>query len=913
MVGGLGAQSWRGRLLARASTLLVLISACDRPSEASDRRPNAVEPAASLSPPEVIYSGCLAIDEGACVYGLGPGHELRLWVDVHPDRSLTAAVDGEPVTDPQELVAAQSGQRLVLSLPPQVRELVLTTPGYAPWSLQLQMAQSGPEVIRAEALRARADRAFSSQHYRQALVDYGSAMRELVAVDRPRAASDVALTATYLCAEILLDFECAEAWLERHRGLVAVFPEARRRHLLYRGNLAERLGDVRQALADYHQHAEYALRLGQDLDAAAALSAEAVLRGQLGDLDGSAEVLARTLELMAGGSNGARGHLLLNTAWTWILARDRGLATEDPRPLLREALEIFTVEGSDRSRVAAHVRVNLAFAELLEGNVAVARSQVTELAGVAGDRRQGLWRRYIALRIAELEGDSAATLRGYEELAQAADDAQSSGLRIRALVGGSRALVATGRPEQAVERLLMAEHELDVQLSRLAVDGSRERYAAINDRSSREAVSLLIKLGRHRQALCVARLARRRSYEAVARLVHHRLGDLATMGERQRALARYQEMRAEIEAEVDRSWGLPRRDGELVRVASKRRAETSLRELDAALAEIEVAPVVATTCEELARTEPGELLLALLPAADGWLGFAQLGGQLEVKRLLLPDPSDSSETWSRALLGPFSEMIADARRLRVISDGELLAVPIHALPLEGVPLFERLPVTYSLDLAEPLDLADTLGPVDSGRPPGEVPQVALLVAPPSNLLHAEVEVAEVAERLDELGFVVEALRGEAATGARVRARLGRADLLHFVGHAHAKPSARWDRALDLAGENSLKVIDLIASPEPAPRIVVLNGCRTGLGSDQAAAGGMSLAHAFLVAGSEAVVATTSDVDDAVAFAVIEAFYAALAEDPQVHVAGALASALADLRRQGVCDDSSCTSYRVWVR
>ncbi|HGG57270.1 MAG TPA: hypothetical protein ENK31_05695, partial [Nannocystis exedens] len=357
----------------------MISSACDAPTGASGQRPARGEPIAIKSPPEVIYSGCLAIDGGACVYGLGPGHELRFWVDAHPDRSLSATVDGEPVVDPQELVVAQSGWRLVLSLPPQAQELVLTSPGYAPWSLKLKAAKPGAKVIRAEALRARADEDFSSQQYRQALVGYELAIRELVAVNRTRAASDVALTATYLCAEILLDFQCAEAWLARQQGLLAVFPEAGRRHLLYRGNLAERVGDLRQALADYHEHADYALRLGLDLDAAAALSAEAVLRGRLGDLEGSAEVLERTLGLMKSGPSDARGHLLLNTAWTWILARDRGLKTDDPRPLLREALDLFTGDGRDGSRVAAHIRVNLAFAELLEGNVAVARSLVREL------------------------------------------------------------------------------------------------------------------------------------------------------------------------------------------------------------------------------------------------------------------------------------------------------------------------------------------------------------------------------------------------------------------------------------------------------------------------------------------------------------------------------------------------------
>lgn len=898
-------RSPRRRALALLGSLLVATPhpACDReeaPAETAQRSHTPeIEP--PLEPElEVTLVGCQALIDGACVFVPDSEEELRLWAPVHPDRPLTALLDGVELTDSARPTAVDSGQRLVLSaLPAEAHRLDLETAGFAPWTITLRAASPPTAAIAAaKATHERADEAFLAGEHRRALADYAAAMEQHLDLDMHRAANDIALTATYLCAEVLLDLGCAQRWLDRHRRLFDVFPEARLRHTFYRGNVEERRGELHRALADYREHAEFALRLGLDRDATAALSAVAVLSGQLGDFAGSAAALKRATLLTGGRNTDDYGRLLNNTAWTWVLARDQGLPTEDPRPLLREALTHFVGDEAVQreAQVAAHFRINLAFAELLAGDTAAAAELLRELEKVPLETRQRLWRDYIAARLAAAEGDHELALRRYTALAAATAESQRGALRIRALVGRGEALAALDRREEAVDALLLAERALDSLLAEFALDGSRERYAALNDRSSRRAVSLLVSLGRPRQALCVARLARRRTYEALSQLIQHRSRDAAD-GQR-RALARYQATRAEIELETSRSYSLPRRDGELLRAEQRRRAAANLRELDVALAVPELAPVASTTCEELAQPAEGELLLALLPGAEGWLGFATLGAQTETAELLLPAPGAPPGEWSEALLRPFAGLLSDARRVRVITDGEILQVPIHGLPFAGAPLFERLPVAYSLDLAE------------RGSAQPQRSQQALTIAPPSNLLHAEAEAAGVAARLEERGWIVESLTGELATGAELRARLGEVDLLHFVGHANAERTSRWDDALELAAGTSVTIPDLLALAAPTPQVVVLNGCRTGLADPRAAAGGMSLAHALLVAGSEAVVATTDDIDDADALALTKVFYDALARAPEVDVAAALAAALT---ADDGCSGPSCLHYRAWIR
>ncbi|MCB9569996.1 MAG: CHAT domain-containing protein [Myxococcales bacterium] len=167
-----------------------------------------------------------------------------------------------------------------------------------------------------------------------------------------------------------------------------------------------------------------------------------------------------------------------------------------------------------------------------------------------------------------------------------------------------------------------------------------------------------------------------------------------------------------------------------------------------------------------------------------------------------------------------------------------------------------------------------------------------MLAPPSNLAGASAEAETIDAVLELRGWAPLALRGDAASGAAVGGERTDAALPHLVGHADDRAALAWDAALELAGGSSLTVADLLALPAPAPPMVVLNGCRTGLADPDAAAGGMSLAHALLVAGAEAVVATTAEIDDAEALALGVAFYEALGAGPPARAApAALAAAL----------------------
>jgi hypothetical protein len=152
------------------------------------------------------------------------------------------------------------------------------------------------------------------------------------------------------------------------------------------------------------------------------------------------------------------------------------------------------------------------------------------------------------------------------------------------------------------------------------------------------------------------------------------------------------------------------------------------------------------------------------------------------------------------------------------------------------------------------------------------PQRALVLADPRlDLPQARREGEEVAQRLRERGWSVELRTGADVRRLDVERRLGEVVLLHYAGHGRDQAEGRWDGALLLA-DGELEVADIVAA-DVVPRWVVLSGCQTAMIGQ----GDLSLAQAFVLAGAEAVVATSSVVGDRRAREFSSALYAVSAE------------------------------------
>lgn len=844
-----------------------LLGGCDRAEP--DQAPAAPPALVASDTPEVLFAGCEAVLAGS-VCTLRPDATVSLWAAVHRDTRLTlehggvalsttwiAAEDGlRTAIKPGELVGPlvlrdeDSGWRFTLTLrresglPPELQAIDrLSRAGQhqaAEAALQAWLPRSSG-AARAEALKLRGDNQF-----REGGAAAGPAYEVAFAAARTegllRSASTIALTMTYACSERSEDFACARRWLDRHAELLPDVPDARVHHGYYAGLLADKTGDLRAAMRGFDQSARNARALGLDTELGEALLKLAAVYSRLGDLQRTQATKAELLAVAERLSPVNRAKALQSAAWIDLEARARGEPADDPEPRFTAALAVFSPKGEYPDViVAAEIRLNLAQAALLRGDPSAARTALAPL--VPPNDRVQRWLLLFDARIALAENQFKAALRRFDELAATATAAGDGQLEWSAAVGAGEALEGLGRTDLALERYRRATTLHALRLAALAVDGGRERFAAEGDRAARRLVQLLLRLGRADEAACAARQARAQSFA----------GLVAASRDRD-ALAEYRHERARIEEERESTWERPRRVGEQARARLKAQARDVDVRLDAALGADSGSQATPLRCEALRAPGPGELILVYYPLEHGDAGFAideqgTRGIELSTER--------AADLAARAdrLLGPFTVEIARARRLRIIASGAPSTAAFHALPWSGATLLEHAPVAYALDLPRATAVH-------------RAPRRAVQLAPPSNLTRAQAELDTAATALTKRGVALERLVGDEPN---LRVRLG-ADLLHYVGHAHGDG---WASALDLGGERRLSAGDLLSGD--APKVAVLSGCETGLPDPHAHAGGMSLAHALLLAGAEAVIATDATVDDELAAALTPTLIAALAD------------------------------------
>lgn len=831
-------------------------------------------------PPELLYVGCEAVQAGP-VCMLRPDATLRVWLGVHPETPMRAELDGVRLEVPW--VAAEDGLRAVFAGPVASGTLTLRAED-AGWKIELGVgraeglpaglvavqaaidqgdadaaaraldaAMPGLEGAgRAEGLKLRGDVAFVRGELQAALDAYEPAFAAAREAGLLRRASEVALTASYLCTAVLYDLAGARRWLERHAELVPLLPEARVRHGYYAGLLADWAGDLRSAQRSYEERAGLARALGLEFELVEALSALGVLRGRVGDPKGADSAFAEILALGDKISNETRALALHNAGWVALEARARGQMASDPEPQLAAAAAIFAKRGGHSDlQLASEARLNLAYAMLVGGDVAAARSTLADTAAPSQALRR--WRDFLLARADLLAGDSHAAARGFAAVGRAAAEAGDRGLEWSAAIGTGEALERLGSVERALERYRYAAQMHAVDLDALAIDAGRERFAAERDRGAQRLVMLLTRLGRGAEAMCAGRQARAQSFAGLVAAVRDPI-----------ALAAYREARAELNRKVEQSWELSRRAGERAR----NRLRDELRRLDGAvegslLGDRDMSEKTATVnvvnrtvdCKELRGPGSGEVSLLFYPVDTGYIGFALDAKGLVVAQIpgtLPEDPSARSEL----LLGPFAEAIGRAHRVNIIASGSLSAESFHALPWAGGVLIDAVVVAYALDLPR--------RPVTARR----LERVVQL-APPSNLAGVVEELGSAAEGLRTRSVPVERLNGDEFD---LLGRIAGADLLHYAGHARGDG---WGGVLELGGGRSVGARDLLTIQ--APRVAVLSGCETGLPDPRAHGGGMSLAHALLLAGAEGVLATDAVVDDEVGAALGSAVVLAIAD------------------------------------
>src|SRR5690606_1331648 len=222
----------------------------------------------------------------------------------------------------------------------------------------------------------------------------------------------------FVCLALRYDEACATRWLERDAE-VALALQQRLQHAYLEGLLAEQTGDLRTALRIQREQEQQARAVGGMVDVeAAALTQQMLLVGRLGAHQSAQALRRRAEQLEPALAHGVtRSQLLDAIAWMLLEARGRGVATDDPVPIPLRALQLLDQDTSVASSAVRQVlRLNLAYAAVLDADAPAARRWRQQVDEVELEHGNLQWLRLLQARVAGLEGEAELARRRFETL-----------------------------------------------------------------------------------------------------------------------------------------------------------------------------------------------------------------------------------------------------------------------------------------------------------------------------------------------------------------------------------------------------------------------------------------------------------------------------------------------------------------
>ena len=651
------------------------------------------------------------------------------------------------------------------------------------------------------------------------------------------------------------------------------------------GMLSRVTGNYARALACYEEALALRQQANDRFGEAQTLNNTAVLYGDQGENEKALALHRQTI------------HLALDIGYT----RQIGLSHENiaamlddlgrPREALVEACAAIALyrRTGDRSNLANTLSNSGGYLDEL-GEFEEARALLTEafaLARVIGEPETEIASLQGLAETDLKQGRPADALALLDASVRGAEVAGFSDLEWKVRLDRARAYRLLGRPEESIADLQAAAATVNAIRMRVGTDAGKIGFL---DRSQEVFEDLVVALShahREQEALETAEAARARA-----------LADLLS----QRSIpgkAADRPVLAEVRGAQTRARGAAGRGGEVAAAIGR------LREQDRELASLY--SVESPRLEEIRRTAArlDATLVEYFAARDACYAWVVTpDGSLQATRLAIDRvrlARDVKEIRDRleAVGSPSRAASALARQMRAL-DALLIAPLAPWLPASPDKLVVILPhgplafVPFAA-LADasgrPLAVRHTLAfsPAMSvfryTQARGSRPNSAsgLVVADPTpprgsgldSLPGSRREAALVAARLGK-GAIV--LTGAGASEAAVKRAAPEAAVLHLATHgliSEDQPLASSLLFGEGEGEDGYLRVDEIAGLDLHADLVVLSGCRTGLGR-LSGDGILGFTRAFLYAGARSIVVSQWDVSDQATAGFMDRFYAQLA-------------------------------------
>jgi CHAT domain-containing protein len=657
-------------------------------------------------------------------------------------------------------------------------------------------------------------------------------------------------------------FAAARAALDRVVSLSNGYPEGVAEATLHRALLAYEAGDTRSALRDVADAQARFERVGLVRQARLVIQTRAEFLGALGRGDEALALFGGLARQPPAEGELPCDHadLAINAASAAaLMARASAelgrAAPADPVPLVERARQAVAQQCPEPRRLA-YALTNVAHVALLARDTAEVRKALRSAREALPDPGTALALEWIETEAsaALAAGDEAGALALAARLGAEAAAAGDARARWQAARLRAKALAQKGRYAAAVDAAGEAERALDELGRAVPLGEGAATFFAAYEASTEDLVDWLVRLRRGADAFSAMRRARRRVFALAERAA--RLGTLegAARARWEEAVGAYFRERDALDASSS-DWRLSAQTQEQARAVRREAVARARAELELVSTEL-LGPGGAG---DDAPPAEGEVQLGYYAGSRAWFAFAEGAGSVQALRIEPLLPSAAPSELADRLLKPFARELLAARRLLIVPAGALRGVDFHALPWDAGTLLDRFVVEYPAGA--------------SGATPGSALRHEALVIddPRGDLPSSRREAAEVIAALRGPGvWKVEQLEGEAAKPPAVRARLERADLVHYAGHGTFGGRDGLESGLPLA-DGTLTAADVMALPR-VPSVVVLAGCETGRAATAGGVEGLGLAQAFLAAGARHVVAAGRPVPDALTERLMRSFY-----------------------------------------
>lgn len=585
--------------------------------------------------------------------------------------------------------------------------------------------------------------------------------------------------------------------------------------------------------------------------------------------------------------------------WIHVLALQSGDRAATPRPLLEQAAS-QVARCAESSRETAQydgglVLLNLARAELLAAEQAADGSPERErmlteaeqhhrAAGALKGLRLDFYLdvHELAGRMALLRKQGDAALAAFQQLTQlTAAVILTPYFRWVALVGEADALALLGRTAESLERYAQAERLLARVANGLPLSARRQMFMAQFEQGTARYLELLAAdPARTGQVLAVMRDARTRALRSYVRP----FTESADQGIRRAQLAPYYELHAQRDEAAHKLHDAPL----VERSKAQARLEQIEQQLRSVVEELYQGQAGAPDTPRFRSPLPDELLVTCHPrprssGGEPWLCAAADSQGIYLHRIAAPalhenadeaTPAElaakiaSDQAMATELVRVLAAPLARARRLHILPYGAMRDIAWEQVPSSGKPLGELVTVTYGTDMSGELR-------------PQSARQALVVLDPEQDLVGAHRSASRILPELQARGWATEPYQGapphgrhlfgslrerwrkpkvSPAIAREILPRLPSAGLFIYYGHAQGSTYSGWDSSLRFADGGTIAARDIMALPV-VPRQVLLIGCETAITDRGAPADQIGLAQAFLLRGSEEVLATTRKVPD----------------------------------------------------